>query len=97
MYFSPQRHRVLLEDDVDENAVDPGDQLAKEEGSDSDDETNSTGVVKSVTFADAIESTIEEAHACDIGGYWYSLCHSFCNLFCRNVCRNFNRSHHSVW
>jgi hypothetical protein len=43
--------------------VDPGDQLAEEEGSDSYDEPNSTGVVKSVTFADAIDSTIEEANA----------------------------------
>jgi hypothetical protein len=51
--------------DVDDFAVDPGNQLAKEEGSDSDDEPNLTGVVKSVTFADAIDLTVEEANADD--------------------------------
>jgi hypothetical protein len=43
MYFKPQRHRVQLDDKVDDYAVDPGDQLAEDDGSDSDDEPNSTG------------------------------------------------------
>jgi hypothetical protein len=58
--------------------VDPGEQLAEEDGSDSDDEPDSTGVVKSVTFSDdstgvvksvtfsdAIDSIVEEANADD--------------------------------
>jgi hypothetical protein len=58
--------------------VDPGEQLAEEDGSDSDDEPDSTGVVKSVTFSDdstgvvksvtfsdAIDLTVEEANADD--------------------------------
>jgi hypothetical protein len=56
LYFSPRSSSVLVED---EEIADPGDQAATDDGSD-DDEPVSTGVVKSVKFADAL---IQEASA----------------------------------
>ena len=63
MYFDRKDQPVLLTD-YDDVTEYPGDQLAADDGSDSDDEPNSSGVVKRhVTFADAVDSTIEEANA----------------------------------
>ena len=63
MYFKPEGRTPMLEYEPEDEIVDAGDFLAKEEdGSDSDDEPEPP-TTKSVTFANAIESTFESANA----------------------------------
>jgi uncharacterized protein YnzC (UPF0291/DUF896 family) len=64
LYFSAQSQSVLVED---EEIVDPGDQVAADEGSD-DDEPAPTGVVKSVKFADALVQEASADEAATSGG-----------------------------
>jgi hypothetical protein len=58
MYFGRRDKTLEPEDEI----VDSGDMLAKDEGSDSNDEPE-PHVTKSVTFADAIETKVESKSA----------------------------------
>ena len=52
----------MLEVKPEDEIVDSGDMLAKDEGSDSDDEPEPP-VTKTVTFTDAIDTKVESASA----------------------------------
>jgi hypothetical protein len=58
MYFGRRDKTPMLEVEPEDEIVDSGDMLAKDEGSDSHDEPG-PHVTKSVTFADAIDTKIE--------------------------------------
>jgi hypothetical protein len=62
MYFGRKDQTPMLEVEPEDEIVDAGDILAKEEGSDSDDEPDPP-VTKTVTFADAIDNKVESANA----------------------------------
>jgi hypothetical protein len=62
MYFGQKDQTPMLEVEPEDEIVDAGDLLAKDEGSDSDDEPKPP-VTKSVTFADTIDTKVESASA----------------------------------
>jgi hypothetical protein len=62
MYFNRKNQSPMLEVELEDEIVDAGDLLARDEGSDSDDEPEPP-VTKSVTFADAIDTKVESASA----------------------------------
>jgi hypothetical protein len=62
MYFGRKDQTPMLEVEPEDEIVDAGDLLAKDEGSDSDDEPKPP-VTKSVTFADTIDTKVESASA----------------------------------
>jgi hypothetical protein len=62
MYFGRRDKTPMLEVEPEDEIVDAGDMLAKDEGSDSDDEPKPP-VTKSVRFADTIDTKIEWASA----------------------------------
>jgi hypothetical protein len=62
MYFGQKDQTPMLEVEPQDEIVDAGDMLAKDEGSDSDDESEPP-VTKTVAFADAIDTKVESASA----------------------------------
>jgi hypothetical protein len=62
MYFSRNDHTPMLQVEPEDEIVDAWDLLAKDEGSDSDDEWEPP-TTKSVTFADAVDTTVKSASA----------------------------------
>jgi hypothetical protein len=62
MYFGQRDKTPMLEVEPEDEIVDSGDMLAKDEGSDSDDEPE-PHVTKSVMFAGTIETKIESKSA----------------------------------
>ena len=62
MYFGRKDQTPMLEVEPEDEIVDAGDILAKDEGSDSDDEPDPP-VTKTVTFADAIDTKVESTNA----------------------------------
>jgi hypothetical protein len=62
MYFGREDRTPMLQVEPEDEIVDAGDLLAKDEGSDSDDEPEPPAT-KSVTFADAIDTKVESTSA----------------------------------
>jgi hypothetical protein len=62
MYFSRNDHTPMLQVEPEDEIVDAWDLLAKDEGSDSVDEWEPP-MTKSVTFADAVDTTVKSASA----------------------------------
>jgi hypothetical protein len=62
MYFNRKNQSPMLEVEPEDEIVDAGDLLARDKGSDSDDEPEPP-VTKSVTFADAVATKVESGSA----------------------------------
>jgi hypothetical protein len=62
MYFNRKNQSPMLEVEPEDEIVDAGDLLARDEGSDSDDKPEPP-VTKSVMFADAVDTKVESASA----------------------------------